>query len=60
MQNKPIAIIYNQNGKKIANITSNNSNIFKLWISKEKLNFNPTIIKFNYELYLSTLNSNNK
>jgi len=59
IQNKPSAIIYNYNNKRIANLTSNNYNTFKL-ISKEKLNFDPSIINNNYELHLSTLKSSER
>ena len=41
--------------------TSNNSNTFKIWISKQNINFVPTIKNNNnYEFHLSTLNLNEK
>jgi len=56
---KSFAIIYNKNGERIINITSNDSNTFKLWILKEPLNFNNNNQNYN-EINYSNLKYHDK
>jgi len=54
INNKPCAIIYDKNGKRIYNSYSNNSNTFKVWILTHKFNSS------NNEINIANLKSSEK
>ena len=58
--NKPYSTIYDESGKRITNIFANKQNIFTVWLSNYKINFEKPETGRTYLMNLSTLNKMDK